>query len=45
MVEIMRGVVLRGAGPLDLLQNVLALFALSAVLVFLSVRRFGSVRL
>lgn len=40
MVEIMRGVVLRNAGPLELLPNVLALAAISAVMVALSVRRF-----
>ncbi|MFO0616093.1 MAG: ABC transporter permease [Polyangiaceae bacterium] len=40
MVEIMRGVVLRDAGPLELLPNVLALLAISAVMVVLSVRNF-----
>ncbi len=40
MVEIMRGVVLRDAGPLELLPNVLALAAISAVMVALSVRNF-----
>jgi len=39
MVSIMRGVVLRDAGPLELLPNVLALMAISAILVFLSARR------
>jgi ABC-2 type transport system permease protein len=43
MVEIMRGVVLRGAGPLDLLPNVLALLGLCVVLLWLSVRRFHKV--
>jgi ABC-2 type transport system permease protein len=43
MVEIMRGVVLRGAGLMDLLPNVLALVALSAVLLGLSVRQFHKV--
>ena len=40
MVEIMRGVVLRNAGPLELLPNLLALLAISAVMVTLSVRNF-----
>jgi drug efflux transport system permease protein len=43
MVEIMRGVVLRDAGPLELLPNVLALLAISAVMVTLSVRSFRKV--
>lgn len=38
MVAIMRGVVLRDAGPAELLPHVLALAAISAVLVSLSVR-------
>ena len=40
MIEIMRGVVLRNASPLELLPNVLALGAISIVLVSLSVRNF-----
>ena len=40
MIEIMRGVVLRDAGPMELLPNVLALVAISAVMVALSVRNF-----
>ncbi|HTJ82919.1 MAG TPA: ABC transporter permease [Polyangiaceae bacterium] len=40
MIEIMRGVVLRDAGPLELLPNVLALVAISAVMVMMSVRNF-----
>jgi drug efflux transport system permease protein len=40
MVTIMRGVVLREAGVLDLLQPVLALLAISVVLIALSVRNF-----
>jgi hypothetical protein len=36
----MRGVVLRDAGPLELLPNVLALVAISAVMVMMSVRNF-----
>ena len=43
MIEIMRGVVLRDAGPADLLTNVLALVAISTVLVWASVRRFQKV--
>ncbi len=43
MIEIMRGVVLRDAGPLELLPNVLALVAMCVVLVTLSVRRFRRV--
>ena len=45
MVEIMRGVVLRDAGPIELLPNVLALVAMSIALVWLSVRRFNKVAL
>lgn len=40
MVEIMRGVVLRDAGPMELLPNVLALVAISIFMVAMSVRRF-----
>lgn len=43
MVEIMRGVVLRDAGPMELLPNVLALVAMSISLVWASVRRFKKV--
>ncbi|MFI5300056.1 MAG: ABC transporter permease [Polyangiales bacterium] len=43
MVEIMRGIILRNAGPLDLWRNVAALLAISVVLVTLSVRRFRKV--
>jgi hypothetical protein len=39
----MRGVVLRDAGPVELMPNVLALVAMSAFLVWLSVRRFQKV--
>ncbi len=45
MIEIMRGVVLRDAGPRELLPNVLALMAMSTVLVWASVRRFKKVAL
>jgi drug efflux transport system permease protein len=43
MVSIMRGVVLRDAGPVELLPNVLALVVISIVLVWLSVRRFAKI--
>jgi ABC-2 type transport system permease protein len=39
MIDVMRGAVLRSAGPVDLLPSVLALMALSVLLVWLSVRR------
>jgi len=45
MIEIMRGVVLRDAGPRELLPNVLALLAISVILVTASVRRFKKVAL
>jgi ABC-2 type transport system permease protein len=45
MIEIMRGVVLRDAGPRELLPNVLALLVISAILVMMSVRRFRKVSL
>jgi ABC-2 type transport system permease protein len=40
MIEIMRGVVLREAGPMQLWPNVAALVAMSVALVSLSVRNF-----
>jgi ABC-2 type transport system permease protein len=43
MVTIMRGVVLRNAGPWELLPHVMALVVISGALVFLSVRRFKKV--
>ena len=43
MVAIMRGVVLRDAGPLDLWPHVLALVAISVALVWMSVKRFRKV--
>jgi ABC-2 type transport system permease protein len=43
MVAIMRGVVLRDAGPLELMPRVLALVLISTVLVALSVRSFKKV--
>jgi ABC-2 type transport system permease protein len=45
MIEIMRGVVLRDAGPMELLPNVLTLLGMCALLVTLSVRRFRKVSL
>lgn len=39
MIDVMRGAVLRSAGPLDLVPSVLSLLALSVILVTLSVRR------
>jgi len=45
MIEIMRGIVLRDAGPVELLPNVLALIAISIILVWASVRRFHKVAL
>src|SRR5580700_5998524 len=40
MIEIMRGVVLREAGPMELWPNVAALVAISVVMVAMSVRNF-----
>jgi ABC-2 type transport system permease protein len=40
MIEILRGVVLRGAGPMELWPNVAALVAISVVMVTMSVRNF-----
>lgn len=39
MIDIMRGAVLRSAGPLDLLPSVLALLFISVLLIWASVRR------
>ncbi|HEU0035137.1 MAG TPA: ABC transporter permease [Kofleriaceae bacterium] len=39
MIDVMRGAVLRSAGPLDLVPSVLALLAISVVLITLAVRR------
>jgi ABC-2 type transport system permease protein len=41
MIEIMRGVVLRGAGPSQLWPNVAALVGISVVMVAVSVRNFS----
>lgn len=43
MVAIMRGIVLRGAGPAELWPNVAALVVISAILVFVSSRRIHKV--
>jgi ABC-2 type transport system permease protein len=43
MIAIMRGVVLRDAGPLELMPNVLALVGFSVALVWLSARRFRAI--
>jgi ABC-2 type transport system permease protein len=39
MINVMRGAVLRSAGPMDLVPSILALCAISVVLVWMSVRR------
>jgi len=38
MIDVMRGAVLRSAGPLDMLPSLLALAAISVVLVAISIR-------
>ncbi len=45
MIEIMRGIVLRDAGPRELLPNVMALVVISILLVWASVRSFRKVAL
>jgi ABC-2 type transport system permease protein len=45
MIEIMRGIVLRDAGPRELMPNVLALVVISILLVWASVRSFRKVAL
>jgi ABC-2 type transport system permease protein len=45
MIAIMRGVVLREAGPAQLLPDVLAMGAFSVAMVWLSVRRFSKINL
>jgi ABC-2 type transport system permease protein len=44
-IEIMRGVVLRGAGPLELWRSCLALLVICVVLIWASVRRFKKISL
>ena len=43
MVAIMRGIVLRDAGPLELLPHLLALVAFAVIMIWLSVRRVSKV--
>jgi ABC-2 type transport system permease protein len=43
MVAVMRGIVLRGAGPGEMVGHVLALVAFAVVLVWLSVRRVSKI--
>jgi hypothetical protein len=43
MIAIMRGVVLRNAGPMDMAPPILALVALSVILVWASAGRFRKV--
>jgi len=45
MIEIMRGIVLRDAGPRELMPNVIALVVISILLVWASVRSFRKVAL
>jgi hypothetical protein len=40
MIEILRGIVLRDAGPLELVPNVVALIVISTLLIWGSVRQF-----
>jgi ABC-2 type transport system permease protein len=42
MIEILRGAILRGAGPLDLAPEVAALALTSAVMIWIAARRFGA---
>jgi len=44
-IEIMRGVVLRGAGPLELWRSCLALVVISVLLIAASVRKFQKISL
>ena len=45
MIEIMRGVVLRNATPVEMMPSVLSLIAMAVVLMTLTVRRFRKVSL
>jgi ABC-2 type transport system permease protein len=45
MVAIMRGIVLRNAGPLDLVPHVLALIAFAVIMIWLSVRKVTKISL
>jgi ABC-type polysaccharide/polyol phosphate export permease len=44
-IEIMRGVVLRGAGPVELWRSCLALVLISVALIVASVRKFQKISL
>ncbi|HTA92952.1 MAG TPA: hypothetical protein VK745_25415, partial [Polyangiaceae bacterium] len=43
MVAIMRGIVLRNAGPLELVPHVLSLVAFAVIMIWLSVRKVSKV--
>jgi ABC-2 type transport system permease protein len=43
MIRIMRGVILRGAGPLDLWPNIAVLIGMGVILVFLAARNVRKV--
>jgi ABC-2 type transport system permease protein len=43
MVAIMRGIVLRNAGPIELVPHVLALVAFAIIMIWLSVRRVSKI--
>jgi ABC-2 type transport system permease protein len=43
MVSIMRGIVLRDAGPIELLPHLLALVAFAVLMIWLSVRRVSKI--
>jgi ABC-2 type transport system permease protein len=43
MVAIMRGIVLRDAGPLELVPHVLCLVVFAVIMIWLSVRRVSKV--
>jgi hypothetical protein len=45
MVAVMRGIVLRDAGPSEMLVHVLALVAFAVILVWASVRRVSKISL
>ena len=45
MISIMRGVILRNAGPMELLPNIVALLVISTLLIYGSVRSFRKVSL
>jgi hypothetical protein len=43
MVSIMRGIVLRDAGPIELLPHLLALVVFAVLMIWLSVRRVSKI--